>query len=305
MSGKSQYNYPAYMMPPSFTSSPSSTNIKYSAMAKKQEWVDDLYATVLVSTNILKFFPNLSEDLLRLAVTPEWFKLSQLPQRYQNIGIETMARVNYEALEFYGDVVLSMIVAEEILDSLGLNATPGELTQLNTSTVKNDNLAKVGRALGICEFFPKDNKACADIIEALLGAIYVEYGLKEIENMRDWLFSLPTFNDTFEKQLDKISHLSTLKSLKQNFGITNSYQEPRNTEDKYQTIMDYLKRNRAAIVPGAGTRNNTSLYLLNNATNAKVKILSSNQPIKIWYNNDETINEIFDTLEEAGLIRFV
>jgi ribonuclease III len=96
-----------------------------------------------------------------------------------------------ERLEFLGDAVLELVVTEHLYKNY--QNPEGELTNWRASLVNGDALAEVARTLEIENFIlmskgeskDKNSKArqyiLANAMEAVIGAIYLEHGLKEAD----------------------------------------------------------------------------------------------------------------------------
>jgi ribonuclease-3 len=94
---------------------------------------------------------------------------------------------NYEALEFLGDRVLDLVVAEELYRR-DPNMSEGRLTQSLKSLVCTETLAQVARELGLPEALRTEkrsthtvrasNNVLADSCEALIAAIYLDGGIE-------------------------------------------------------------------------------------------------------------------------------
>lgn len=98
------------------------------------------------------------------------------------------ARATYERLEFLGDRVLALVVAEMLFASFP-DANEGDLARRLTALVRNETCAEVARELEIGPALRLGggedqsggrNKATilGDVCEALIGAIYVDAGLE-------------------------------------------------------------------------------------------------------------------------------
>src|SRR5438477_8202243 len=92
-----------------------------------------------------------------------------------------------EALEFLGDSVLGLIVADYLLRAYP-QATEGELSRMKHRLVSSPTLAKASRELGLGEFvrFGRGEEKSggrrkaallADVFEAVTGAIFLDGGL--------------------------------------------------------------------------------------------------------------------------------
>lgn len=128
----------------------------------------------LTNKHIAKFFGYQFEDLslLNLALTHR-----------------SAAKQHNERLEFLGDAVLGMVVADWLYENFP-KEPEGKLTRMRASLVKGETLAKIAQenqlgdliALGSGEMKSGGHRRAsilADVVEALLGAIYLESGLEQ------------------------------------------------------------------------------------------------------------------------------
>jgi ribonuclease III len=125
---------------------------------------------------------------LRIAHTfddPRLLEEALTHRSYQNEHPE--ARAHNERLEFLGDAVLGMIVAEALM-RLAPAASEGQLTQRRAALVNERTLAGIARELGLGELLrlgrgeEKNNgrekpSILADAVEAVVGAVYLDGGL--------------------------------------------------------------------------------------------------------------------------------
>jgi ribonuclease-3 len=95
---------------------------------------------------------------------------------------------NNERLEFLGDAVLNMVVAEQLY-RLYPEATEGDLSRLRARVVSADPLAEVAQRIGLGERLLlgsgelksggfRRQSIVADALEALIGALYLDGGLE-------------------------------------------------------------------------------------------------------------------------------
>jgi ribonuclease III len=93
---------------------------------------------------------------------------------------------NYERLEFLGDALLNMIVAEALFQRLP-RADEGMLTRARATVVRESSLAEIARGLGLGERLqlgPGELKSgghrresiLADALEGLIAAVYLDAG---------------------------------------------------------------------------------------------------------------------------------
>ena len=108
-----------------------------------------------------------------------------------------------ERLEFFGDSILGMIVAEYLF--LEHDVLEGDLTKMRSSIVNKQSLAYCAEKLGLDKFIllsfsaqkalqNGSNSLLADCVEAIIGAIYLDSGL---ENARYFITKkfIPLLND--------------------------------------------------------------------------------------------------------------
>lgn len=96
-------------------------------------------------------------------------------------------RPSYERLEFLGDAVLGMLVAEHLYRSTP-EIPEGQLTDRRARIVSREPLAAIGRQLGLASHLAggrgmreqdrQSPRILADLVEAVLGAIYVDAGIR-------------------------------------------------------------------------------------------------------------------------------
>lgn len=127
----------------------------------------------------------------------------------------------YERLEFLGDRVLGLVVAEMLYDAFP-QEKEGELARRFTALVREETLAEVAVQMGVPELLKtKENElrhndsVLADVCEALLGALYLDQGLSAVCNFMEPLWC-PLL--TREKQAPKDAK-STLQEWAQQKGF--------------------------------------------------------------------------------------
>lgn len=103
-----------------------------------------------------------------------------------------------ERLEYLGDAVLGMVVADELFHRFP-EQSEGKLTRMRSTLVKGDTLAELASEFGLGEFLLlgqgelksggfRRNSILADAVEAIIGAIYLEAGLPVVQKLiLSWL----------------------------------------------------------------------------------------------------------------------
>ena len=103
------------------------------------------------------------------------------------IGYPGASAESFEVLEFLGDSVLNFVVGKYLFDTYK-NTNEGFLTQLRTKLVSGKTLATIAQQLGLQHLvimsakaykssFNTNPRILEDVLEALIGAVYLDMGL--------------------------------------------------------------------------------------------------------------------------------
>ena len=125
---------------------------------------------------IPKAIPLKSEAMFRLAM------------RHTSAAVPNVVRDSYERLEFFGDSVLGLVVAQYLYEHFP-TWDQGMMSKAKSSVVQEAPLAEIALALGLDAFLelaPSEEATggrrrpsiLADVVEALIGAVYLESGLE-------------------------------------------------------------------------------------------------------------------------------
>ena len=98
------------------------------------------------------------------------------------------SKVNNERLEFLGDRVLGLVVAEELM-RINPNSTEGQIATYYNSLVKKETCAAIAKEIGLENILTigksvtrtndrKKDKILGNAMEALIGAIFLDAGFK-------------------------------------------------------------------------------------------------------------------------------
>jgi len=91
--------------------------------------------------------------------------------------------INYERLEYLGDAVLDLIVAEYLFKHYR-DRDEGFLSQMRSKIVKRQHLNETGIRLGLAQLTPESNgqqlgkNYYGDVLEALIGALFLKRGYR-------------------------------------------------------------------------------------------------------------------------------
>ncbi len=128
-------------------------------------------------------------------MTPDLVKLSkQIDYTFKDEALllkalthRSVGQSNNERLEFLGDAILGMVIADELFHRFP-ECSEGEMSRLRSSLVKGETLSELSRDLSLGDFLklgPGELKSggfrrssiLADAFEAIIGAIYLDSNL--------------------------------------------------------------------------------------------------------------------------------
>lgn len=100
---------------------------------------------------------------------------------------------NYERLEFLGDRVLSLVIADILYERFP-DETEGDMAKRHTALVQGVTLARVARDLGLAQFISMssaerdaggtdNDNILADVMESVIAFLYRELGLTEVKRL--------------------------------------------------------------------------------------------------------------------------
>ena len=118
-----------------------------------------------------------------LNIEPKDERLYGIAVSHSSYANEHKAKKDYERLEFLGDAVVDLVVADYLYSNH--NESEGEMTKVRASYVCENALYEYATNLGIDKFIKVGHgeekegikkSIVADIFEALIGAIYLDLG---------------------------------------------------------------------------------------------------------------------------------
>ncbi len=128
-------------------------------------------------------------------MTPDLVKLSkQIDYTFTDEALllkalthRSVGQSNNERLEFLGDAILGMVIADELFNRFP-DCSEGEMSRLRASLVKGETLSELARDLSLGDFLKlgpgelksggfKRSSILADAFEAIIGAIYLDSDL--------------------------------------------------------------------------------------------------------------------------------
>jgi len=126
------------------------------------------------------------EKMMNVSLNHKHYYVQALTHR-STLEITEFESISNERLEFLGDSVLSLIVAQYLFENFP-NENEGFMTKIRANFVNRNSLGSVAKRLNLGDFiiisdnlerdFVKTSQAVlADAFEALIGALYLDQGL--------------------------------------------------------------------------------------------------------------------------------
>ena len=132
------------------------------------------------------------------------------------------SKINYEILEFLGDRVLGLTISKKLIE-LYPKEKVGILDKKFSNLVNKNTCYEIGKKLKLNEFvlvgnskkevLKIENKIISDICESVIGAIYLDKGLKIANEfiLKIWKDYLKISNETIIDAKTKLQELSLKK----------------------------------------------------------------------------------------------
>jgi len=119
-----------------------------------------------------------------LGFTPARLNLFKSAFYHKSMTNETPGKATNERLEYLGDAILSTIVAEYLFKKYP-NKDEGFLTKMRSKIVKRQTLNEIADNMGLDVILAEysmgkmSNSMLGNALEALVGAIYIEFGYEK------------------------------------------------------------------------------------------------------------------------------
>ena len=125
-----------------------------------------------------------------MGVTPRNMALYE--RAFRHVSVPHEHSRSYENLEFLGDAVIGLLVADYLLRTIP-GEQVGRLTRLRSHTVNQDTLSTLAKDLGFEEYIDIEHSkirdregiedsVLADTFESIVGAIYLDRGMRAAKN---------------------------------------------------------------------------------------------------------------------------
>lgn len=156
---------------------------------------------------LLRQVPEIEERLGYIFKNKNILMLAFVHSSYVNENKEIIAESN-ERLEFLGDAILGLLIADHLFHQLP-EESEGALSLLRSKLIESSTCSQFLKKLDIEHFIlmgkgekksflaKSNNSIMADLLEALIGAIYIDGGLK---SAKEFLFS--NFKEEIEELIN-------------------------------------------------------------------------------------------------------
>jgi ribonuclease III len=147
-----------------------------------------------------------------------------------------------EKLEYLGDAILNTVISI-LLYKKYADKNEGFLSNARSCLVRREMLTDIARKIDLDEHMsygngksclPLDSKVLSNMLEALIGAVYLDGGLRSVSRIIRSLF-LPYFD---EEKLREKSPKNTLQEYSQKkWGVLPRYRLTRKTKDTFSVYV--------------------------------------------------------------------
>lgn len=155
-----------------------------------------------------------------------------------------------EKLEYLGDAILNTIISV-LLYKKYRDKNEGFLSNARSYLVKRETLTAIARSINLEEHtsygngkagLPRDSKVLSNMLESLIGAIYLDSGIRASTRVIKRLF-MPYFD---EEKLKEKNPKNTLQEYSQKkYGVLPRYRLTRKTKDGFSVYVHIGKEHKA------------------------------------------------------------
>lgn len=142
--------------------------------------------------------------------------------------------INYDKIEFLGDAVLELIIREIVLKK---NLKVGDMAALTSKIVRNVSLICLMNDRKICNTEITVTKSCADVFEAIVGAVYIhlnDYDINVIKLMNRWFIDVWNIENIIDDMINHPDEDNICNAIQRTYDEYIAFDRPS---------FDYLKTN--------------------------------------------------------------
>jgi ribonuclease III len=159
-------------------------------------------------------------------------------------GKKQKAPSQNEKLEYLGDAILNTVISILLYRKYG-DRDEGFLSNARSSLVKRETLTEIAKHIDLGrhmaygsakERVPEESKVLSNMLEALIGAIYLDGGMRRVTSVIRRLFK-PYFNE--EKLTEKNPKNILQEYAQKRWGVLPRYKFTRRTKSGF-TVFAYI-----------------------------------------------------------------
>ena len=183
-------------------------------------------------------------------VKPSNISLYHLALRHSSAAVEIKDGVknSNERLEFLGDAVLGIIVAEHLFKMYPFKGE-GFLTKIRSRIVNRNQLNEIALKIGLNELIVSDVKGSrtasihGDALEALIGAIYLDQGFTEtktfiVQNLLKYHINIDELEQTDTDFKSRLLNWGQQSKKKVSFELIDESGPPHNKLFTIQVVIE-------------------------------------------------------------------
>ncbi|OPY64198.1 MAG: Ribonuclease 3 [Syntrophorhabdaceae bacterium PtaU1.Bin034] len=147
-----------------------------------------------------------------------------------------------EKLEYLGDAILNTVISILLYKKYG-DKNEGFLSNARSCLVRRDMLTEIARTIKLDEYMsygngkihlPRESKVLSNMLEALIGALYLDGGFRKVSRVIKELFS-PYFDEDRLREKNPKNILQEYSQKK--WGILPKYRLTRKTKEGFSTYV--------------------------------------------------------------------
>lgn len=183
------------------------------------------YEKIIGILEIKEYFPDIDDDLLLFAVYGDGLYRGRLCSYDQNVFKRLKEKYCLSAcdnriLESHGDICLSAIISDMIVNKFKLALNTGQYLDLYTKITRNFDLAAITNELNVCKYLGIEkttdivdkHNVCSNLLENILGVLFLTYGFKGLEKIQDWFFGFSIVATIFTANVNEVISRNNLQS---------------------------------------------------------------------------------------------
>lgn len=187
---------------------------------------------------------HIDDDLILLSIIhPQ----SSINESLKNRLIKKYKSANYDRIEFLGDSVLELLISDLIFSKNIINV--GQMSRIRSVIVRNVSLVCLMNDRKLCDLNDTVKKSCADIFEAILGAVYIhlsQYDVNPIKIMIQWMIDVWNIDNIIDYIINHPNDENICIAIQRSYDEFLSLETPdfgyiKNNYERLQKVFEYYR----------------------------------------------------------------